>query len=50
MQCGEKKPKPPTMEMIPMSPTASTDIKTRIQKALEKGINARAYEISTKKV
>ena len=45
MQCGERKPKQPAMEMIPITSTTSTDIQIRIQKALEEeGINPRGYE------
>ena len=38
VQSGERKPKPPTMKMIPLTPSASTDIQTRIQKALEEKV------------
>ena len=45
-QCGEKKPEAPTVEMIPMTSTATNpDIHSKMWQVLEKnGINPRAYE------
>ena len=45
LECGKRKAKPPTVEMIAMTPTTSTELQTRIQKAIkDKGITPRAYE------
>ena len=45
-QSGGKKPEAPTVEMMPMTSTATNpDIHTKVWEALEeKGINPRAYE------
>ena len=35
MQCGDRKAKPPAIEMIPMTPMTHTGIHTRVQKVIE---------------
>ena len=43
-QTGQWKQTPPTMEMIPMTPTTSSELQKRTQKEEFKNINSRAYE------